>query len=184
MSELEILLSDNSRNPNFPPKLDSNIIAKLPNKKGFFIGKVVKNILNNTSSIIFLFNQRDYLDPSLEINKITDKKGLLLLLPAYGWTYLTKDIKKLLLKYNEGDDLNAEAINNYRDMISRIEPEKLELQLGNKQINVVSSQSGNVLVQDDRVPITNEHVFYDPAMEKKIRNSAENPIEKKLLTKF
>jgi hypothetical protein len=89
-------------NPQWPPHTGKIVVVHNPSYKELFIGNVVENIWNGTSSVISLLNNKNYVEKALVSQKIVNKntggKGLFLLLPIYAWKYADKDIMDQIIK--------------------------------------------------------------------------------------
>ena len=118
-----------SQNPKWPPVIGKIIIAKSPNYKETFIGKIFQNVWNNTSSVIFLMNNKDYVEETLKTYEIVPGehggRGLFLLLPSYGWQYITEsalsDIMKMYGNLDNISDINTSVKIGYDQFIQNLD---------------------------------------------------------------
>ena len=118
-----------AQNPKWPPVIGKIIIAKSPNYKETFIGKIFQNVWNNTSSVIFLMNNKDYVEETLKTYEIVPGehggRGLFLLLPSYGWQYITKsalsDIMKMYGNLDNISDINTSVKIGYDQFIQNLD---------------------------------------------------------------
>jgi hypothetical protein len=116
--------NDNDR--RWPPKIGSTIIVRVPNYREYFIGKVLDHLWSKTAITIRLINHIDYVDPTLKLNNIADK-GVLLVLPTFGWRYVDRILLQTLLAAESPDKINTINTNiehGYQKLLRIIEIEQ------------------------------------------------------------
>lgn len=138
----------NEKNPRWPPKINTIIVAEHPNyKNNLFVGSVYKLLSDYSGAIILLLNNQNYVETILEQKKIVPQnasKGLFLLLPMNGWRYVNVNKYKKIFDGNNQknlDKINQDIKIKYQNMLKNIGP----------------------VVQSD---LTTEAVYADPSMEK------------------
>ena len=105
---------NSSDNPSWPPLANSIIILYHPEYKKTFIGKLHALEWNNTIGILILLDRTKHVDTFLVKNGLIPSgyktHGFILLLPSYGWRYLTEHQMRELLDL--ANITNLQSIHN------------------------------------------------------------------------
>lgn len=169
------------QNPKWPPTAGKIIIAKAPNYKETFIGKVFQNIWNNTASVLLLMNNKDYIEETLRSNEIVSGKhggrGLFLLLPSYNWQYVTSSgLDKIVQLYGNLDsvkDVNVFVKEGYDKFINTTKQQSSYLPVKSSDVNTSIASINHIGYYDD----------IDKTVDTKCKNNEHNIKDSNLLSR-
>lgn len=112
-------------NPQWPPKLRSLVVIEHNDiKNNLFVGSVFKHVLNGSASIIFLINNTDHTENIIaekklleNVQDVTNTKGLLLLVPTFGWRYVNEKKLREISEKIDVSSMQGEINKKYRELI-------------------------------------------------------------------
>jgi hypothetical protein len=150
--------------PVWPPQLDQIVVVHNPVYKELFVGKVLKNIWNDTAAVLVLLNNKNYVEKSLITQKISDDdrfkggKGLFLLLPVYAWKYVDKNIMDQIITASSPNlvhNINVNVQDKYSSFINALDKRDSLPGVGSKkQIVAIDVETGEQI----KPPVTQNDI--------------------------